>query len=105
MSPEFPEDQNKVDKIYCGYYDRQKGKRILFFFFDYDSRDLPMRSREVWGAISRSGELPHIQPFERQLKQAAKQIISTIRIKNLDRERMEREGLMHYDKKFEISEY
>jgi len=97
--------QNKVYKIYCGYYDKKKGKRILFVAFDYDSRDIPLSSSGPWGEISKSANIPHIQPFEDKVKQAAKQVISTIQLKNLDRERMEREGLMHYDKKFEISEY
>ena len=39
------------------------------------------------------------------LKQAVKRVVDSIEIKNLDRERMEREGLMHYDKKYEISPF
>jgi len=91
-------------KIYCGYYDKGKGKRVLSVKFEYKNAVVDSKESN-FSKISKSGIMPHVQPVENLTKQAAKQIISTIRIKNLDRERMEREGLMHYDKKFEISEY
>jgi len=102
-------DQMKLYNITCGYYDKKKGKRELHISFGYRSKYLPANnynnSESNWKKISKTGEIPHVQPVENQTKQAVKQIISTLKIKNLNRERMEREGLMHDDKKFEISEY
>lgn len=96
-------NRSKLYKIYCGYYDKSMGKRIFRINFDYESRNF--QKGYDWDEISKTGEIPHIQPIERLIKQAAKQIIATIKIKNFDRERMEKEGLIHYDKKFELSEY
>jgi len=93
---------SKHYKIICGYYDKDKGKRILKITFDYDGF---IRKNYDWEKISKTGDIPHIQPVERLLKQAVKQLIGTIKIKNLDRERMEREGLMHYDKRYELSKF
>lgn len=93
----------KVYKLYCGYYDKNEGKRILFISFLYNSRMIP--SSNKWPEINRTGNIPHIQPFENQTKQAANQVINTLKIKSFDRERMEKEGLMHYEKIFEVSEY
>lgn len=102
-------DQMKVYDVTCGYYDKNKGRRVLNINFGYRSKDLPSNnynnSYSNWKEISNTGEIPHVQPVEDLTKQAAKQIISTLKIKNFDRVRMERDGLMHYDKIFELSKY
>jgi hypothetical protein len=51
---------------------------------------------------------PHSQLLicdQAELKIAVKKLISTLEIKTLDRERIEREGLMHYDQHYKISPY
>jgi len=39
---------------------------------------------------------------EKELKEAVKAVIGSLHIKNFDKERMEREGLIHEDKIYEL---
>jgi len=95
---------SKSYEMYCGYYDKTTGKRILRITISYDSPVFSQK-RLNQNMIVKTGDAPSVQPVENLLKQAAEQLIGTIKIKNMDRERMEREGLMHHGKTYEISPY
>ncbi len=94
---------SKNYSLTCGYYDKVEGRRLLIVDYRYSYAGNELRLQKDKN-IPRS-ELPTVKQVEDGLKQAVKKLVSTIKIKNLDRERMEKEGLMHYDKKFAISEY
>lgn len=87
----------------CGYYDKVEGKRILSVSYSY--RYAGGSTRHQKGANTPQSELISLKQAELGLKQAVKQLVSTIKIKNLDSERMEREGLMHYDNQYEVSPF
>lgn len=89
--------------INCGYYDIQEGKQILIIDYRYNYAGGNIRLQQ--DKNTPQSELLTRDQAELQLKQAVKKLVSTLQIKNLDRERMEREGLMHYDKQYEISPY
>lgn len=78
----------------CGYYDttetKNDGKRILNVDYRYTHN-----TKKPQEAIKR----------EQTIKQAVKKAISTLKIKNIDKERMEKEGLMHYDKEFKSTKW
>ena len=95
---------SKSYKMYCGYYDKTSVKRILRITFTYDS-PIFSQKRLNHNMIVKTGDAPSVQPIESLLKQATEQLISTIKIKNMDRERMEREGLIYHGKTYEISPY
>lgn len=86
----------------CGYYDKERGKRFLIFMYRYfyavDGSQLEHDS----GGNDRQ-MTP--QEAEQGLKQAVKQMLDSLEIKNLDQERMAREGLWHPEKAFDPSEY
>lgn len=93
--------------ITCGYYDKTEtkddGKRILSV--DYKYNYAFNKSRLQKDTKLKREELLTEQQAEDGLKQAVKELVKTIKIKNLDRERMEKEGLMHYDKVFESTKW
>lgn len=93
----------KYYSITCGYYDKSEGKRLLIIDYRYSYAGGDSRLEADVG--TKRSDLLTMQQAEDGLKQAVKQLVSTIKIKNFDRERMEREGLMHYDKEFELSEF
>lgn len=89
---------SKDYSITCGYYHKTEGKRILRIVYPYtyalgDTRLQKDRHLE-------RSELVSQNEIERQVKEAVKGVIKTLEIKDFDRDRMEREGLMHYDKPF-----
>jgi len=94
---------NKNYGIACGYYDIDEGKRILdiSYRYNYAAGNIRMQHDKD---TPKSELLTQLQ-VETILKEAVKRVVDSIEIKRLDRERMEREGLMHYDKKFEMSPY
>ncbi|MDA3946722.1 MAG: hypothetical protein PF439_08600 [Helicobacteraceae bacterium] len=84
----------KFYSIACGYYDvtevNDDGKRILNINYRYTHNTKnPQEAKEA----------------EHTVKQAAKKAILTLKIKNIDTQRMEKEGLMHYDKEFESTKW
>ena len=87
----------------CGYYDKSEGKRILTVSYSYMYAGGSTRHQK--DSDVPQSDLISLKQAELGLKQAVKQLISTIRIKNLDRDRMEREGLLHPGKQYEISPY
>lgn len=83
---------SKTTDISCGYYDRtisdNDGMRMLSI-------------RYIINFYASTSDEQKIEN-ERYLKDAVNQIVESIKIKNLDVERMEAEGLMFYDKEFEL---
>lgn len=78
----------------CGYYDTTEtnndGKRILNIDYRYTHN---------------TKEPQEAKRKEKKIKDAVKKAISTLKIKNIDIQRMEEEGLMHYDKEFESTKW
>lgn len=84
----------KFYSITCGYYDTTEtnndGKRILNIDYRY----------------THNTKEPHeAKRKEKKIKDAVKKAISTLKMKNIDIQRMEEEGLMHYDKEFESTKW
>jgi hypothetical protein len=83
----------KFYTIICGYYDttetKNDGQRMLSINYRYT------HNTKTTEGIQR----------EKTVKQAVKKAISTLKIKNIDIPRMEKEGLMHYDKVFESTKW
>lgn len=94
---------SKNYSLTCGYYDKVEGKRLLHISYSYIYAGGSVRHQK--DADTPQSELISLEQAELGLKQAVKQLISTIKIKNFDRKRMEREGLMHYDKYYKISPF
>jgi len=92
---------SKTYKIYCGYYDKNKGRRILFISLEYDR----IAPTDQWTDFTLSVQPPSTQPLEDHLKNAVEHLIATLKIKNFDRARMESEGLLHPNKQFQLLEY
>ena len=84
----------KFYSITCGYYDTTEtnndGKRILNIDYRYTHN---------------TKEPQEAQRKEKKIKDAVKKAISTLKMKNIDIQRMEEEGLMHYDKEFESTKW
>ncbi|MCD6190252.1 MAG: hypothetical protein J7K14_01775, partial [Sulfurimonas sp.] len=80
--------------IECGYYDtaetKNDGKRMLNINYRYTHNT--KKPQEA-------------QQREKIVKQAVEKAISTLKIKNIDIPRMEKEGLIHYDKEFESTKW
>ena len=78
----------------CGYYDttesNNEGKRILNIDYRYTHN-----TKEPQEATRK----------EKKIKEAVKKAVSTLKIKNIDLPRMEKEGLIHYDKEFESTKW
>lgn len=84
----------KFYSIFCGYYDTAEtindGKRTLVIDYRYThNTKKPQEAKQR----------------EQTIKQAVKKAVSTLKIKNIDIKRMEKEGLMHYDKEFESTKW
>lgn len=97
------EAMSKDYSVWCGYYHRTEGKRLVFFRYRYNYALGDTRLQEDKGK-DRSELLTQPQA-EEGLKQAMKELVGSLEIKNLDRERMEREGLWHPGKPFDVSEF
>ncbi|QOY55604.1 hypothetical protein HUE87_05080 [Candidatus Sulfurimonas marisnigri] len=95
-----------VDKNYgitCGYYDKTEGRRLLDISYSYFYANGNTRLQK--DKDKPREELVSQEQAEEGLKEAVKALVKTIKIKNLDKERMEKEGLMHYDKEFESTKW
>lgn len=84
----------KFYSIKCGYYDTTEtindGKRTLVIDYRYThNTKKPQEAKER----------------EQIIKKAVKKAVSTLKIKNMDIKRMEKEGLMHYDKEFKSTKW
>lgn len=83
---------SKTTHIGCGYYDKtiseNDGMRMISIRFTIN----------FYASTADEQKMEN----ERYLKDAVKQIVESIKIKNLDVERMEAEGLMFYDKSFDL---
>ena len=93
--------------ITCGYYDKTEtenyGRRILRVEYKYSYAN--NKSRLQKDVNLKKEELLTKQQAEDGLKQAVRELVKTIKIKNFDNERMHKEGLMHYDKEFESTKW
>ncbi len=81
--------------INCGYYDKTikkgDGKRMVRIGYRY-----------IYGGTTKENKnKPNRLEVENNLKDAVKKLISTLKIKNFDKEKMIKEGLYHPDKKYE----
>ncbi len=94
---------SKNYSLTCGYYDKTEGKRILSMSYRYNYAGGSIRHQK--DKNTPQADLLTLKQAELGIKQAVKQLVGTIKIKNMDRERMEREGLLHHDKQYEISPY
>lgn len=85
----------KQYNIDCGYYDKtvtdNEGRRII--------------SIQYSATFSNKESDEQKQAKQKVLKDAVKQVVNSLKIKNMDVERMEAEGLMHYDKLFESTKW
>lgn len=83
---------SKTTNIKCGYYDRtiseNDGMRMISIRFTINFYSSTTDEQKIEN--------------ERYLKDAVSQIVQSIKIKNLDLERMEEEGLMFYGKSFDL---
>jgi len=99
---------SKNYSITCGYYDttepKNNGQRALRIEYSYQYAN-PQNTRLQKDKDLKAAQIPTSKDIEDYLKAQVKQIINTIRIKNFDRQRMEKEGLMHYDKKFKSTKW
>jgi hypothetical protein len=98
---------SKNYSITCGYYDKtvteDEGKRILRIGYTY--RYAGGSSRLQKDEDVTKDEMPSVSSIEKNLKDDIKALISTLHIKNLDKERMEKEGLMHYDQEYKSTKW
>lgn len=98
---------SKNYSITCGYYDKAErendGRRLLLV--DYNYKYANGKTRLKKDIDLKREELLTAEQAEEGLKEAVKELVKTIEIKNFDRERMEKEGLMHYDKAFESTKW
>lgn len=83
----------KYVRTYCGYYDKVKGKRILYTLLKYDYKNNYLYAD--WEEAIKTDVPPSIQPIDDHLKDVLKKLLSTLKINNLDIERMQQEGLLH----------
>src|SRR3990167_963940 len=94
---------NKNYGLSCGYYHKLEGKRLLSISYRYNYASGEIRHQN--DKDTPRDELLTLEQAELNLKLAVKKLITTIEIKNFDRERMEREGLMHYDEEYTLSSF
>ncbi|HUH42423.1 MAG TPA: hypothetical protein VLZ29_04860 [Sulfurimonas sp.] len=83
----------------CGYYDTAGAKKRIdiFYNYTYTHRGTKFESDKTSSSISP-------QAMQMQFKQDMKAIFDSLVIHDMDRKRMEKEGLLH-DKKYEINEW
>lgn len=72
-----------------------------FYLYNYSSGNTRLQKDKD---LKREQLVTRVQA-ENGLKQAVKKLIRTIKIKNFDRDRMQKEGLMHYDKEFKSTKW
>lgn len=94
--------------ISCAYYDTTEteddGKRTLEIQYRYNYMS------DYYNSLLQDKGVPREEWFTREeaeaiLKDAVKQAVQTLTIKNIDIPRMEKEGLMHYDKEFKSTKW
>jgi len=94
---------SKNYSLTCGYYDKSEGKRLLHLSYRYSYAGGSLRHQK--DANTPHNKLITLKQAELSLKNAVKQLIETIKIKNFDRERMEREGLIHVGEYYKTSPF
>jgi len=94
---------SKNYSITCGYYDKNEGRRILRIAYTYRHAGGMLRHQKDKGVPEE--QLITVEQAEAWLKNAVREVVASIRIKNLDRERMQAEGLLHPNKAFKSGPY
>jgi len=91
----------------CAYYDKtakdNDGRRVfdIHFFYNYSGKDIRLQKDKY----VKDDEIPTRTYVENILKDEIKNLVKTLKIKNLDVDRMEKEGLMHYDQEFKSTKW
>jgi hypothetical protein len=95
---------SKNYNILCGYYNKQEGKRLLEISYRYYGG---MGDTELQTDKDDNTKEKYLTPqeVEAQLKQALKETLKTLKIKNFDKEKMLKEGLYHPNKEFESTKW
>jgi hypothetical protein len=95
---------SKNYSIGCGYYDKQGGKRLLEISYRYygGTGDTELQTDKDDNTKEK-----HLTPqeAETELKQALKEVLKTLKLKNFDKEKMIKEGLYHPNKAFESTKW
>jgi hypothetical protein len=95
---------SKNYSIGCGYYDKQGGKRLLEISYRYygGTGDTELQTDKDDNTKEK-----HLTPqeAETELKQALKEVLKTLKLKNFDKEKMIKEGLYHPNKEFESTKW
>lgn len=87
----------------CGYYDTSGEKQLISIVYRYNYAGGSVRHDHDKNTPRE--ELLTLQQAEIDLKKSVQKLVGTLNIKNMDRERMEREGLLHSNKTYEIYPY
>lgn len=89
--------------IACGYYHKTEGRRWLDISYRYNYAAGPVRHQHDKNTPRE--EFLTLEQAEMNLKLAVKKVVESLHIKDVDWERMEREGLLHPDEEYTISIY
>ena len=89
--------------ISCGYYHKSDGRRLLRVDYRYHYAGGDVRHQQDKD-IPRQ-DLPTLEQAEQDLKLAVKSIVESLQIKDVDWDRMRREGLLHPGTTYELSPY
>jgi hypothetical protein len=87
----------------CSYYNTAGEKQLISISYRYNYAGGSVRHENDQDTPRE--ELLSLQQAELDLKQAVKRLVDTLNIKNMDRRRMEQEGLLHNNKTYEIYPY
>jgi hypothetical protein len=97
----FYKQDNKFYTLICGYIDKFNQRKILRIAYEFERAI----KYDQWKEFTTLGKFPQKEPENRYLKQAVKEIIDSLVIKDMDINRMRLEGIFHPGKEFEISPY
>jgi len=81
----------------CGYYHKTEGKRLIVVSYRYYGASGVSRLQEEAG--KKATDIPPLSEAERVLKKDLKEVLDSIVLKDVDWDRMDREGLL-YDKPY-----
>lgn len=81
----------------CGYYHKTEGKRLIVVSYRYYGASGVSRLQEEAGM--KASDIPPLSEAERVLKNDLKEVLDSIVLKDVDWDRMNREGLL-YDKPY-----
>ena len=99
-------NSNRAMKNYyitCAYYDTNGDKQALYINYMYQASISQNSPFKMAKDLNYKGEYQPIKEVEKDFKQRLKFMFESIEFKNIDIERMKREGLYYPDKRFECS--